>query len=97
RAQLVVTAAHVVDDTDRGVVANERAVRFARLGDRGAFRRAGHEAAADAFAHEVGPAEHRGLDAALAQEPAEHADDRALAAGARHRHTRRRSVNHTAR
>src|SRR5206468_6128814 len=45
RAQLVVIAAHVVDDTDRRMVADQRAVGLAGLGDRGGLGRTGHEAA----------------------------------------------------
>src|SRR5262249_51914357 len=94
RGELVMVAAHVVDDADGGMVADERAVRFARLRDRGTSGRAGHEAAARAFADEVGAAQHGRLDAALTQEPAEHTDDRALAAGTRDRHAGRGGVDH---
>jgi len=76
------------------MVADERAVGLARLGDRRAFSRARHEAAARALAREIGAAQHGGLDASLPQEPSDHADDGALAARARDGDTRRSGVDH---
>src|SRR5439155_18837590 len=52
RAQLVVVAAHIVDDADRRAVADERPVRFARLGHGRTLRRTSDEATAGALANE---------------------------------------------
>src|SRR6266481_28328 len=94
RAALVVVAGDVVDEADCRMVADERAVGLARLGDREAFSRARHETAARALAREIGAAQHGGLDASLTQEPSDHADDCALATRARDGDTRRSGVDH---
>ena len=83
RVQLRVVAAHVVDETERGPIADERAVGLAGLGHDGALGGAGDEAAARALVHERGAAQHGGGHARLAHEPGHHTDDGALAARAR--------------
>src|SRR5437773_804534 len=86
-------AAHVVEEADRGAVADQRAVGLARLGDDRAVGRPGKKAAGGALTDAGRATDHGRRPPRLAHEPRDHAGDRALAAGAGDGHARLAGVD----
>ena len=93
RRQLGMIAADVVHDADGRAVADQRAVGLAGLHHDRPVDGPGQEAAAGAAVGQRGAPDHRGGEAALAQQPGDHPDERALAAGAGHRDARAPGVD----